>query len=84
VSVEAAAPLGWDRYVGRHGEIFAMRSFGLSAPGPVVQAHFGFDAAHVLAATRQQIARHREGPQAAGLGRPDVPTLVLRSPRPAP
>ncbi len=59
VSVEAASPLGWDRYVGRHGEIIAMRRFGLSAPGSVVQAHFGFDVAHVLAAARQQLARHR-------------------------
>ena len=61
VSVEAASPLGWDRYVGRHGEIIAMRSFGLSAPGKVVQAHFGFDLAHVLAAARRQLARHGTG-----------------------
>ena len=58
VSVEAASPLGWERYVGRHGAIIAMRSFGLSAPGKVAQAHFGFDAAHVVAATRQQLAFH--------------------------
>jgi transketolase len=61
VSVEAASALGWDRYVGRHGEIIAMRSFGLSAPGKVVQAHFGFDVAHVLAAARRQLARQRAG-----------------------
>jgi transketolase len=61
VSVEAAAALGWDRYVGRHGSILAMRSFGLSAPGPVAQAHFGFDVAHVLAAARQQLARPAPG-----------------------
>ena len=58
VSVEAAAPLGWERYVGRDGAIIAMRSFGLSARGPVAQAHFGFDVAHVVAAARQQLARH--------------------------
>ena len=61
VSVEAASAVGWDRYVGRHGEIIAMRSFGLSAPGKVVQARFGFDAAHVLAAARRQLARHGAG-----------------------
>jgi transketolase len=60
VSVEAAAALGWDRYVGRHGAILAMRGFGLSAPGTVAQAHFGFDVAHVLAAARQQLARHTQ------------------------
>jgi transketolase len=58
VSVEAAAALGWDRYAGRQGAIIAMRSFGLSAPGKVVQAHFGFDVDHVLAAARQQLALH--------------------------
>ena len=57
VSVEAASPLGWERYVGRGGAIVAMRSFGLSAPGPVAQAHFGFDVGHVVAAARQQLAR---------------------------
>ena len=62
VSVEAASALGWERYVGRHGAIIAMRSFGLSAPGPVVQAHFGFDVAHVVAAARQQLALHAASP----------------------
>ena len=61
VSVEAASALGWDRYVGRHGEIIAMRSFGLSAPGKVVQQHFGFDVPHVLAAARRQLDRHGRG-----------------------
>ena len=62
VSVEAASGLGWERYVGRHGAIIAMHSFGMSAPGKVAQAHFGFDVAHVLAAARQQLNR-RQAPQ---------------------
>lgn len=61
VSVEAASALGWERYVGRHGEIIAMRSFGLSAPGKVAQEHFGFDVAHVLAAARRQLVLHGKG-----------------------
>jgi transketolase len=58
VCVEEASPLGWERYVGRHGTIIGMRSFGLSAPGKVAEAHFGFDAAHVVAAAKAQLARH--------------------------
>lgn len=58
VSVEAASGLGWERYVGRHGAIIAMHSFGLSAPGKVVLGHFGFDVAHVVEAARQQLNRH--------------------------
>ncbi len=61
VAVEAASPFGWERHVGRHGAIVAMRSFGLSAPGPAVQAHFGFGAAQVLAAAREQLARQAAG-----------------------
>ena len=61
VSVEAASALGWDRYVGRHGEIIAMRSFGLSAPGKAVESHCGFDVAHVLAAAQRQLDRHGAG-----------------------
>lgn len=61
VSVEAASALGWDRYVGRHGEILAMHSFGLSAPGKAAGGHFGFDVAHVLTAARRQLNRHGAG-----------------------
>ena len=58
VSVEAASPLGWERHVGQRGTIIGMRSFGISAPRKVAEAHFGFDVAHVVAAAKEQIARH--------------------------
>lgn len=58
VSVEAASPLGWERYVGQSGTIIGLRTFGISAPGKIAPAHFGFDTAHVIAAARQQLARH--------------------------
>jgi transketolase len=55
VAVEAAAPLGWDRYAGHAGEIIAMRSFGSSAPiGPLMKK-FGFTADHVVEAARRQL-----------------------------
>ncbi|CAN5906104.1 transketolase [soil metagenome] len=57
VSVEAASPLGWDRYTGLDGEIIAVRSFGASAPGPVVMDKFGFTTEHVVAAAREILAR---------------------------
>lgn len=57
VSVEAASPLGWDRYTGPEGEIIAVRSFGASAPGAVVMEKFGFTTEHVVAAAREVLAR---------------------------
>jgi transketolase len=59
VSVEAASPLGWDRYTGLDGEIIAVRSFGASAPGPVVMEKFGFTPEHVVEAARTVLARQR-------------------------
>jgi transketolase len=57
VSVEAASPLGWDRYTGPDGEIIAVRTFGASAPGPVVMEKYGFTMEHVVAAARAVLAR---------------------------
>ncbi|HEY5198977.1 MAG TPA: transketolase [Solirubrobacteraceae bacterium] len=42
VAVEAASPLGWDRWTGDVGAVIAMTTFGTSAPGDAVFAHFGF------------------------------------------
>jgi transketolase len=56
VAVEAASPLGWDRYAGTSGTIIAMRSFGASAPIGDLLQEFGFTTAHVLAAAREQLA----------------------------
>jgi transketolase len=40
VAVEAAARLGWDRWIGERGAFVGMAGFGASAPGPEVYAHF--------------------------------------------
>ena len=57
VAVEAASPLGWDRYVGPSGEILAMRGFGASAPAGDLMDRFGFTADKVCEAARRQIAK---------------------------
>ncbi|MEO7962580.1 MAG: transketolase [Gemmatimonadaceae bacterium] len=59
VSIEAASPLGWDRYTGLDGEIISVRSFGASAPGPTVMRKFGFTPEHVVAAARAVLARQQ-------------------------
>ncbi|THD70987.1 MAG: transketolase [Phenylobacterium sp.] len=55
VAVEAASPLGWDRYIGSEGEVLAMHSFGASAPGDDLMKHFGFTPERVVAAARRQL-----------------------------
>ena len=57
VSVEAASPFGWDRYVGREGIIMGVDHFGASAPGPVVMEHYGFTVEHVVASAKVVLSR---------------------------
>jgi transketolase len=57
VSVEAGSTLGWDRYAGASGAKIGMRSFGASAPIKDVTAKFGFTAANVIVAAKEQIAK---------------------------
>lgn len=42
IAVEAAVPLGWERYVGPDGDVIGIRRFGASAPYPVLMENFGF------------------------------------------
>ena len=48
IAVEAAARLGWDRWIGENGAFVGMTGFGASAPAPDLYAHFGIDTAHVV------------------------------------
>ena len=58
VSVEAASPFGWERYVGPGGAIIGVDHFGASARGPVVMAHYGFTVEHLVATARAVLAGH--------------------------
>ncbi|MCJ2045531.1 transketolase [Methylobacterium sp. J-078] len=60
VAVEQGSVIGWDRYAGSAGAIIGMSTFGSSAPIKDLQAKFGFTPEKVLAAARDQIARHKK------------------------
>ena len=59
VSVEAAATLGWDRYVGPTGKMIGMRRFGASAPIKDLLKKFGFTTEKVVEAARASIAQSK-------------------------
>src|SRR5581483_1193403 len=52
VAVEAAASLGWERYVGSSGRIIAIDRYGASAPGKVIFENLGFTVENVVAQTK--------------------------------
>ena len=57
VSVEAASPLGWHRWVGEDGDVVAMEGFGASAPAKVLYQHFGFTGEAVAERARAVLRR---------------------------
>ena len=60
VSIEQASTFGWARYVGIGGETIGMKTFGASAPLKDLQTKFGFNAAHIVSAAKEQIKRARQ------------------------
>ncbi len=56
VSIEEAATIGWDRYVGFGGRKIGMHTFGTSAPLKDVMTKFGFSPDKVAAAAREALA----------------------------
>lgn len=55
VAVEALHADYWYKYVGLNGRIIGMTSFGESAPGGELMAHFGFTIDNVVAAVRELV-----------------------------
>jgi transketolase len=48
LAVEAGIPMGWDRYVLGVDRVVGVTTFGASAPGPTVQAAYGFTVENVV------------------------------------
>lgn len=55
VSVEAASPYGWERYVGENGKIIGIDSFGASGPAGELYKHFGITKDAVVNAVKDLI-----------------------------
>ena len=55
VAVEAAARLGWDRWIGDNGAFIGMNGFGASAPAPDLYHHFNITPEAVADAARRLI-----------------------------
>ena len=53
LAIEAGAEDCWYRFVGLDGKVIGMRSFGESAPGPELMAHFGFTVEAAVDALQQ-------------------------------
>jgi transketolase len=57
VGVEAASPLGWERWVGLDGDVVGLNRFGASAPYTDVYSHLNFRPEYVAERARAALAR---------------------------
>jgi transketolase len=57
VAVEAASPMGWDKWIGEAGVFVGMETFGESGPYKDVFEHFGITAQRVAEVGRELIGR---------------------------
>ncbi len=48
VAIEAASPMGWEKYIGEKGVMVGMRRFGASAPYETLYREFGLTADHIV------------------------------------
>jgi transketolase len=60
IAVEAASPLGWDRWIGPDGAFVGMETFGESGPAKEVYEHFGITAERVASLGRELVQRAKE------------------------
>ena len=58
VSVEEASDFGWAKFTGAEGHNVCIESFGASAPLKQLMKKFGFNTDHIVAAAKNQIAKH--------------------------
>ncbi|HKI86101.1 MAG TPA: transketolase [Thermoanaerobaculia bacterium] len=56
VAIEAAIPLGWERFVGRQGLIIGVTRFGASAPYKELAEEFGFTPEKVVEKIKELLA----------------------------
>ncbi|HEX5413104.1 MAG TPA: transketolase [Terriglobia bacterium] len=57
LAIEAAAPFGWERYIGLKGAVIGMTHFGASAPYKVLAEKFGFTSDNIVRRAHQLLAR---------------------------
>jgi len=58
LAVEQGSVLGWADYVGPHGRVIGMKTFGASAPLKELQRKFGFEPEHVVSVAMELLGRN--------------------------
>lgn len=57
IGIEAAARMGWDRWIGDNGRFIGMPGFGASAPASQLYEHFGITADNIAKTARELVGK---------------------------
>jgi transketolase len=60
LAVEAGAPLGWWKFVGRHGDVIGLERFGASSPGKIALENLGFGVDSIVKRSKALVERVRK------------------------
>lgn len=55
IAIEAASPMGWERYIGSDGIMIGMTTFGASGRYEDLYKHFGITAEHIVQAVKGKL-----------------------------
>ena len=53
VAVEAAVKFGWDKYIGRFGDVVGIEKYGASAPLEIIMEKYGFSADNIVSVAKK-------------------------------
>ncbi len=59
IAIEAASPMGWERYTGGEGIIIGINRFGTSAPGDIIYKNFGLTTDNIIHNTLRLLKRNK-------------------------
>ncbi len=57
IAIEAAVPMGWERYAGTGNPVIGINGYGASAPGETVMKKYGFTTANIVEKALQLVER---------------------------
>jgi transketolase len=57
LAIEAAVPMGWEKYVGPEGDVVGLARFGASAPYKVLMSKFGFEPQAVAERIQEMLSK---------------------------
>jgi transketolase len=60
LAVEAGSPIGWWKYVGRHGDVIGLERFGASSPGKKVLEELGYSVRNVVNRAKALVEKARK------------------------